>query len=243
MKTALVVAGERTILTNQKIFEHQPIDLGYDDLITENSGGGRKYVTPNGDKLPSITTVLSILSEDSIREWRNRVGAEEANKISTRASRRGTAVHTICENYVNNDPDYKNGLMPDVLATFNTIKPILDERIGIVYGQELPLYSEYLGIAGRVDCVAQFDGVRSIIDYKTSRRVKTADKIHSYFMQEAAYAVMWEERTGLPITNLVTIIAVDDNDPLVFKEHRDNWIPELQKTIAEYKRRKLFFGA
>ena len=240
MRTALVVEGERTILKNQKIFEHQPVDLGYKDLITENSNSGRRYVTPEGKKYPSITTVLSILSEDSILAWRERVGAEEANKISTRASRRGTAVHKICEDYVNNEPDYKKGLMPDTLATFNSIKPILDERIGIVYGQELPLYSDYLGVAGRVDCVAQFDGVRSIIDYKTSRRVKTHDDVHSYFMQEAAYAVMWEERTTLPITNLVTIIAVDDHEPLVFKEHRDNWIPELQKTIAEYKRRKIF---
>jgi hypothetical protein len=106
MKMPLCVLLERTILTNQKIFDHQPIDLGYADLITENGGSGRKYVLPDGTKLPSITTVLSILSEDSIRAWRERVGTEEANKISTRASRRGTAVHSICENYVNNNPEY-----------------------------------------------------------------------------------------------------------------------------------------
>jgi len=207
-------------------------------MITESSNGSRLYNTPDGRKLPSVTSVLSILSEDSIRAWRERVGEEEANKISYRASTRGTAVHLICEKYLNNDPDYKKGFMPNVIDSFNRLKPILDSRIGNIYGQELPLYSEYLGIAGRVDCVAEFDGVPSIIDFKTSRRIKTHDKIHSYFMQEAAYAVMWEERTHRPIVNLVTIIEVDDSEPLVFKEHRDNWTKQLIETIAEYKRRK-----
>lgn len=223
----------------RKIFDHSPVDLGYSDLIAETTQSGRLYKVPSGKKLPSITTVLSILSEDSIRAWRNRVGAEEANKISTRASRRGTAVHLIAEKYINNDLDYVNGFTPDILMTFKDIQPILDNRIGKVYGQELPLYSEYLGIAGRVDCIAQFDGIPSIIDFKTSRRVKTYNDIHSYFMQEAAYAIMWEERTKQPIVNLVTIIAVDDHEPLVFKEHRDNWVTPLIDTIKEYKQRKM----
>ena len=224
--------------TNRKIFEHVPVDLGYKDLLAETASTGRVYNTPEGKQYPSITTVLSILSEDAIRAWRARVGAEEANKISTRASRRGTAVHLIAEKYINNEPDYKKGFTPDVLMSFKDIQPILDNRIGKVYGQELPLYSDYLGIAGRVDCIAEFDGVPSIIDFKTSRRVKTHDDIHSYFMQESAYAIMWEERTKQPIVNLVTIIAVDDNPPLVFKEHRDNWVKPLIETITEYKRRK-----
>lgn len=230
-----------TTWTNtRKIFEHVPVDLGYQDLLAETASTGRVYNTPTGKQYPSITTVLSILSEDAIRAWRKRVGDEEANKISTRASRRGTAVHLIAEKYINNEADYKKGFTPDILQSFAEIKPILDNRIGKVYGQELPLYSDYLGIAGRVDCIAEFDGVSSIIDFKTSRRVKTADDIHSYFMQEAAYAVMWEERTGKPIVNLVTIIAVDDNPPLVFKEHRDNWTTQLIETISEYKRRKKY---
>lgn len=222
-------------------FIHEPIDLGYEDLVAETANTGRVYNIPSGKKYPSITTVLSILSEDSIRAWRARVGDEEANRISTRASRRGTSVHLICEKYINNDLDYRKGFTPDVIQSFNDIKPILDTRIGKVYGQELPLYSDYLGVAGRVDCIAEFDRVPSIIDFKTSKRVKTADKIHSYFMQEAAYAIMWEERTKMPIVNLVTIIAVDDSEPLVFKEHRDNWVGSLTSTISEYKRRK-FYG-
>lgn len=228
-------------MMSRKTFEHVPVDLGYNDLIAETATTGRVYNTPSGKQYPSITTVLSILSEDAIKAWRKRVGEEEANRISTRASRRGTAVHLIAEKYINNEVDYKKGFTPDILESFRSIQPILDNRIGKVFGQELPLYSDYLNVAGRVDCIAEFDGVPSIIDFKTSRRVKTHDDIHSYFMQETAYAIMWEERTKRPIVNLVTIIAVDDNEPLVFKEHRDNWVKPLIETINEHKRRK-FYG-
>lgn len=227
-------------MMNRKIFEHVKHDLGYTDLIAETTSKGRLYNTPSGKQYPSITTVLSILSEDAIRAWRNRVGEEEANKISSRASRRGTSVHSIIEKYIDNDENYKSGFMPNIIESFNAVKPILDNRIGKVYGQELPLYSDHLSVAGRVDCVAEFDGVPSIIDFKTSRRVKSHDDIHSYFMQESAYAIMWEERTKMPIVNLVTIIAIDDSPPAVFKEHRDNWTNPLLNTITEYKRRKLY---
>jgi len=118
----------------------------------------------------------------------------------------------------------------------------LDGRIGKIYGLEVPLYSVHLGLAGRCDCVAEFDGVPSIVDFKTSKRVKKKEHISNYFAQMAGYAVMWEERTGIPITNTVVIMDVDDNEPLLFKEHRDNHIQLLLDTKAEYDRRKLFFN-
>jgi len=214
------------------MFKHKTVDLGYNDLKTINEGG-RKYLTPNGN-YPSITNLLSNLSKKAIQAWRDRIGHEEANKISRVAAGRGTAVHAICELYVNNDPDYARGVMPNILNDFNRIKNILDTRIGIVYGQELPLYSDHLGVAGRVDCVAEFDGKLSIIDYKTSRKTKKYEWCHSYFMQECFYAIAWEERTGIPITQLVTIISVDDAEPQVFIEHRDDWDKELVKVIEKY---------
>lgn len=222
-------------------FLHEQIDLGYDDLTAESTDTGRKYATPNGKKYPSVTTVLSILSEDSIRAWRARVGEEEANKISHVASTRGTAVHAIIEDYINNVEDYNKKYMPNIVANFNTVKEVLDTRIGKVYAQEAALWSEHLGIAGRVDCVAEFDGKLSIIDFKTSKKTKKKDWINNYFIQESCYAIMWEERTGMPITQLVTIIAVDNAPPQVFIEHRDNWTGKLHETIKEYNRRK-FFG-
>ena len=151
------------------LFEHSVVDLGYEDLSTTQIDGKRHYVTPDKN-YPSITTVLSVLSEKSINAWKKRIGEEAANKISYRASTRGTAVHELIEKYVNNDPNYLAGYMPNIVGNFLTVKDILDERIGTVFGQELPLYSDHLGVAGRVDCVAEFDGKISIIDYKTRDR-------------------------------------------------------------------------
>ena len=215
------------------MFKHRKIDLGYNDLKSVTKKSGRKYSTPKGD-YPSITTILGQLSKAAIMAWRDRIGHEEANKISRQAAGRGTAVHTMCEKYVNNDPDYGKDAMPNILFDFNRIKNILDERIGLVYGQELPLYSDHLKVAGRVDCVAEFDGKLSIIDYKTSRKTKKKEWIDGYFMQECFYAIAWEERTGIPITQLVTIISVDDAPAQIFIEHRDDWDKELMKAIQEY---------
>jgi len=223
-----------------KEFIHETVDLGYDDLDADTRPTGRTYVTPDGSRYPSITTVLSILSEDAIAAWRKRVGDDEANKIGRRASGRGTLVHSIVERYLKNEDT--NEFLPHIRQSLENLRPILDERIGTIYGLEVPLYSVHLGLAGRVDCVAEFDGVPSIIDFKTSRRVKKHENISGYFAQMAGYAVMWEERTNRPITNTVVIMDVDDNEPLVFKEHRDNHIQLLLDTKQEYDRRKLFFN-
>lgn len=223
-----------------RVFEHEEIDIGYTDLDTDTTPVRRLYVAPDGSKYPSVTTVLSILSEDSIRAWRARVGEEEANKISHRASNRGTAVHSIIEDYLNNEPtdDY----LPHVKQSLQNLRPILDKSIGKILGLETALYSKHLGLAGRCDCIAEFDGVPSIIDFKTSRRIKKKESISNYFAQMSAYAIMFEERTGMPITNTVIIMDVDNERPIVFKEHRDNYTKLLLETKAEYDRRQMFHG-
>lgn len=216
------------------MFKHNPIDLGYTDLeCVTKPIVGRRYETPKGQSYPSITTVLSLQSKDAIAAWKKRVGEEKAKEIGYVASTRGTAVHEMAEKYVNNDPEW-NRAMPNILGDFMPIKPILDERLSLVYGQELPLYSDHLKLAGRVDCVGVFDGKLSIIDYKTSKKIKKHEWITNYFIQETFYAIAWEERTGMPITQLVTIIAVDNEEPQVFIEHRDNWDKELIRCIKEY---------
>ena len=220
-------------------FKHEPIDLGYNDLTTTTTKKGRQYVDPEGNKYPSITTVLSILSEDGIRAWRARVGEEEANRISRQASSRGTTVHNIIEKYVANNPEYIKGEMPHNIQTFKDVQKVIDEGVTKVYQQEAPLYSKHLGVAGRVDCVGQWNGKDSIIDWKTSRKFKKKEWVSGYFMQCAAYAIMWEERTGMPIKQLVVCIAGDMGHQ-VFIEDRDNWTGELLNTINEYKTRKLF---
>lgn len=220
-------------------FIHETIDLGYGDLVADTQSTGRTYITPDGDRYPSITTVLSILNEESIAAWRKRVGEEEANKVSRRASGRGTLVHEIVEKYLKNEStaDY----LPHIRQSLENLRPILDKSIGRIFGLETPLFSRHLGVAGRVDCVAEWDGVPSIVDFKTSRRPKKKEQIPNYFAQMSGYAVMFEERTGMPIVNTVIVMDVDDSEPLVFKEHRDNYIQLLIDTKKEYDRRKLFF--
>lgn len=226
-------------MTSTRTFEHVKLDLGYEDLMTENTELGRRYVTPTGMKYPSITTVLGHFGKQAIINWRKAVGEEEANRVSKHAASRGTSLHTICENYIDNKEDYFGKAMPHVRGMFNSIKPILDGRIGRVYMQEVPLYSTHLRVAGRVDLIAEFDGVLSIIDFKTSSRHKEAKEIKDYFEQEAAYAVMFEERTKMPIVNLVTVMAVDNSStPLVFKEHRDNHVEDLIYKIRLFEKEK-----
>ena len=222
----------------ERVFEHVELDIGYDDLVADTRETGRVYVAPDGSSYPSVTTVLSILSEDAIRAWRARVGEEEANKVSHRASTRGSAVHNIIERYLKNEDTSDN--LPHIKQSLANLRPILDRSIGKIFGLEVALYSRHLGLAGRCDCIAEWNGVPSIIDFKTSKRIKKKENISSYFAQASAYAIMFEERTGMAIPNTVIVMDVDDNDPLVFEEHRDNYVPHLLSTKKEYDRRKLF---
>lgn len=200
-------------------------------------GGKRYYMTPSGNKYPSVTTVSGIFAKEGIVQWRKLVGEEQATKITTQASVRGTAVHKLCEDYINNEPDFLEGHMPANVASFNHIKDIIDRNINNVVMQECPLYSDYLRVAGTVDCIAEWNGKLSIIDFKTSRKIKKKEWIENYFMQEAAYAVMFEERTGKSVSQLVTLISVDNEEPQVFIEHRDQWIWKFIDARSEFERR------
>ena len=203
------------------------------DLKTENIDGKRHYVTPDGNKYISITTLLSNLSKAGIQKWRNRVGAEEANRISTKASRQGTGVHSICESYIKNEDGFLDGRMPNEVEMFQSIESLLD-CIDDVHCVEGALYSDELKLAGRTDLIAEFDNQLAVIDYKTSRKIKTWEMCHSYFMQGAFYAMAYEERTGIPINNIVIIMAVENEKPLLFKETKDRWIEPLNQVRHKY---------
>ena len=200
-------------------------------LTRDESTGIRHYVTPEGKRYPSVTTILSSGPNKELDDWKNRIGEEEARRIASRAAHRGTYVHSMCEALLKNEQAQRNVFYDDIWLSF---KPIV-EKIGDVYAIETQLYSDYLEVAGTVDCVGFWNGKLSIIDFKTSSRRKTTDDIHSYLMQEAAYAVCWEERTGKPITQLVTLMAVEDETPLVFVEHRDNWVKQFMSLRKSYK--------
>lgn len=208
------------------------------ERYNDEESGQRFYRKPDGRSYPSVTTVLSDLSKQGIVEWRRRVGATEANRISAKATRRGTKVHTLCEYYISNELHSlsEKAMEPDI-RTFLSLKPIIDTYIDDVICQEMFLYSDYLEVAGTVDCIANFNGRLSIIDFKTSLKTKKEAWIHNYFMQTSAYAVMYEEVTGTPIDRLVVMIAVDDADPQIFVKKRDDYIGDFMKAREAFKRK------
>lgn len=217
------------------MFTHVDHGIVLPTLTRQTTESGRKYFTPEGNAYPSITTVLSILGKEEIIAWRKRVGEEEANRISRQASTRGTAVHKLAEDYVDNKPDWKGKHMPSNIATFNTLRPILDARLNNIWMQEVFLYSDKLKTAGQVDCIGEWDGVLSIIDFKTSKRVKKEEDITNYFIQMCFYAAAFLERTGIAIKQAVVVMAVDDNEPLIFKVNTFDYLDHFISVRKKYK--------
>ena len=203
-------------------------------LQTENINGGRVYTTPEGNKYSSVTTVLGELIKADIQKWRESIGEKEANKITGKASRRGTRLHSICESYIKNEDGYLEGQLPDVLAMFQSIEPIL-KRINNIHGVELGLYSDHLKLAGRTDLIAEFDGRLSVIDYKSSAKRKKYEHCYNYFAQCTAYAIMYEERTKIPIDQVVIIVAVESDEPQLFIEKRDSWVHRIWEAQKMYR--------
>jgi len=220
------------------MFNHVNHGIILPKMTRKTTEKGRKYFTPDGNAYPSITTVLSILSVDSIMRWRKRVGEEEANKISHQAATRGTTVHKLAEDYLDNVTDWNKDVMPNNLYTFSHLKTIIDQHIDNVWFQEEYLYSDKLKCAGQVDCIAEFDGELSIIDFKTARKPKKAEWITNYFIQASFYAAAFFERTGIPIRQGVILITVDHNEPQIFKVNTHDWLPQFLDVRKKYKELK-----
>ena len=194
------------------------------EQITDPSGS-RVYATPEGHSYPSVTTVLGALPKAGLDQWRARLGDAEADRVASAAARRGSELHLASEHYLNNEPhDFGVNFIGQHL--FNTFKPLL-EPIDNIHCQETRLYSHYLKMAGTVDCIAEYNGRLSIIDFKTASRSKNHDWIHNYFMQCSAYAIMYEELTGIAVPQLVVLIAVEDDEPQIFIEKRNTWAKPL----------------
>jgi len=218
-----------------KLFEHNSEAPALPKLTRAAVDGKRIYQTPSGKGYPSVTTVLGILGKEDIQKWRDRVGHAEANKISTQASRRGTAVHKLCEDYLDNDPDFSKKHMPANVHLFNTMKPILDNQINNIWYQECFLYSDELQTAGQVDCIGEWNGELAVIDFKTSRKVKKEEWILNYYMQVAFYAKAYEDMTGIPIRKGVIFIGVDDNEPQVFEFDTREYLDHFKAVRQTYK--------
>jgi len=211
---------------SRKTFKHTLVPKI--DLTTETIDGQRYYVLPDGvTKLKSVTTILSEkLDKTALLEWKKRVGEEEAQKISVQAARRGTAIHNIAERYVlNEERYYAKTEMPINIESFKPIKSVLDNHVDNILGVELPLCSKALGCAGRTDLVAEYDGVASIIDFKTSKRLKKAEWIESYFLQSTIYSMMFERLYAIKVPRIVIVITVDDEPiPQTFVMERSQFV-------------------
>lgn len=208
------------------------------EMTADTTDHGRFYTCPDGTVYPSVTTVLSILPKDGLKAWQDRVGPEEAEHVLKQAGVRGEAVHNMAEAYIRGE-NWRKGQMPANIATFLPIKKVLDDHVDNIVYVEAPLHSHFLRTAGRVDLIADYDNVRSIIDHKTSRGNKTTDMIEHYFMQKSAYAVMFEELTGKPVGQIVTIMSSDDSPtPLVWVKKRDDWIHKFIEVRKEYDAKK-----
>ena len=205
--------------------------------LTRIDGDIRLYETPEGNRYPSVTTVLDHFKDKSgLREWRNRVGHEEADKIGKVAATRGTNIHSLCESLVlNREIDYDK-IMPVNLVLFKQIKSILDANVNNIRISEGRLYSDKLKIAGTVDLLAEYRNKLAVIDFKTSIRDKQKEWIEDYFLQAALYAYMIWERTGVMATDIVIIIAVESSpEAQVFEEKVVNYIDKARHLCKEYQ--------
>ena len=215
------------------MFVHKLVDIP--EVSTKNINRKRFYNTPTGF-YPSITTVLGVRKEKKIglAKWRERVGNDVANHIMRTAAARGTAVHSMVEDFLNN----KNVLKEDFAflpwCLFSQLQPTLKAKVNNIYAQEAGLWSEKYRLAGRVDCIAEWDGVPSIIDFKTSRSERKDDYNFEYYMQASAYAEMFEERTGIEINQIVILVVTEDGLVQEFVKDKKDYLKDLVETIDQF---------
>lgn len=200
----------------------------------DSISGKRTYLTPEGNKYPSVTTLLGSGPKPWLEAWKNALGHDKAAAEVKRAGDRGTAVHKLIEGYLNNDPDYLGGFKPEYVKSFNQLKFYLN-RIKNIRTQEIALYSDELKIAGTVDCIGEYAGKLCIIDFKTSTNMKTSSMVGDYRLQCTAYALCFFEQTGIFIEDYAILMAVEKGIvPLVFSGKVKNHIKELKDRVTAY---------
>lgn len=219
------------------MFNH--VNHNFPKLLQENVDGSRHYVTPTGERYPSVTTVLADYGKEGILEWRKKVGEAKANEISRKATTRGTSVHKALEMYLKNEDISSLEMLPNVKSLFIRMKQEIDSKVDNIHCLEDKLFSHELGLAGTVDCIAEHNGILSVIDFKTSIRLKKKENIGNYFMQAAAYRQMFHEMTGLLPKQVIILIGVDTANfcqtLLVKEDELELHKQELLKYIEAYK--------
>jgi genome maintenance exonuclease 1 len=210
-----------------KKFNHKPIKLEC-ELKEVTRDEKRFYETPGGI-FPSVTTVVGFEKQQFFAEWRKK-NPEESKRVTAR----GTKFHSIIESYLNNETLDLENMMPGNKALFNLLKPELD-KIDNIVALETPLWSKTLGLAGRTDCIAEYDGRLSIIDFKASSKEKKKSHIDNYLMQATAYSLMFQERTGIIIDNFAILVSCEDGLRQVFEDKPIKYVKMLHKAIKKYR--------
>ena len=216
-------------------FIHNDLPMKIPELKTKNINRKRFYETPQGKLYPSITTVLNKKKMQGISEWRKKVGEDVANYIARTAANRGTKVHHMCEDFLNNNFDeevHKKNFLPYVL--FSQMKPVLMQKVNNILAQEVSLYTNKYKVAGRADCIAKYDGIPSIIDFKTSTKERNDDWNESYYIQASAYSEMFEERTSIAIPQIVILVVTEDGVVQEFVKDKGDYIPKLIEAIDDF---------
>ena len=221
-----------------KYYTHKPTKLT--ELTTQTVNFKRFYETPDGKLYPSITTVLSTRNKKGLFEWRKRVGDEVANYVARTSAARGTAVHHMCEDYLNNFPvdwpdkwkEHEKKFLPFCL--FKQLENKVLQKIDNIRSQECALFSNKYRVDGRVDCIAEYDGKLSIIDFKTSTKERNDEWNENYYIQASAYAEMFEEQTGTPIEQIVILVVTEDGAVQEFVKEKYDYIPLLVETIDNF---------
>jgi genome maintenance exonuclease 1 len=208
--------------------------LGELELDKKETPGCRLYQLPNGNWVPSITSVTSFYNREVFVSWRKRVGIEEANRITKKATSRGTDFHEAAQAYLENKELDWDEFQPLTKFMFHHLKPELD-KINNIHAIERTLYSEYLGLAGRVDCIAEYDGELAVIDFKTSTKIKPEKWVENYFVQEMFYASAYYELTGISVKKLITLMVTPEGEVKVFdKRNKEDYIKLLVRYIKKF---------
>ena len=221
-------------------FNHVPVNLP--ELETISVERKRFYVTPEDNYYPSITTVLSIRRKEGLMEWRKKVGDKVANYVAAKAAARGTKVHHMCEDYLNNVsldyPDKWKKHEKDFLpwCIFGQLRDKVLTNISDIHAQECGLYSDKYKVAGRVDCIAKYKDVLSIIDFKTSTRERSDAWNENYYIQGSAYAEMFTELTGIDVSQVVILVVTEDGTVQEFIKDKSNFLDALTNSVAEWKK-------
>ena len=214
---------------------HESVKRPFVEMLPRTDG--HYYKTESGSIYPSITTVIKLFTKSGIDIWRNKIGWENADRISKESTDVGTKLHEFIEIFLNNSaktPSFdESQYIISPVKLFNAVKHALAD-INNIHATEMKLYSDTLGLAGTVDCVAEYEGVLSIIDFKNSRKPKTKSRVKNYAIQTAAYATMWRECIGHDIKQGVVIIANWDMTVSIFKFKIDDYMKDLWQMLVSY---------